>query len=89
VNSTVKGRLIRLAKYIITLFVCVIQILFFVQVMPYGGVYIGILSLLLDLSIYCWVASGAHKAMTPPRARGKASPRQAVNARHLLLDQDL
>lgn len=88
-NPTVKGNLIRLSKFATTLLICVLQVLFFFQIMPYGGLYIGLLSLVLDLSIYCWIASGAHRAMIAPRGRKKAPARQGLNARNLLLDQDL
>lgn len=74
-NPTVKGNLIRLSKLAGALLLCVIQVLFFFQIMPYGGFYIGLLSLVLDLSIYCWVASGAHKSVTAPRSRGKSTAR--------------
>ena len=89
VNPTLKGSLIRLSKVSVALLICVFQTLFFFQVMPYGGFYIGLLSLVLDLSIYCWAASGAHKAITTPRGRLKAPSRQRADARTLLLDQHL
>jgi hypothetical protein len=71
---------------------CFIQVLFFFQIVPYGGFYIGLLSLVLDLSIYCWVASGAHKCLTAPRNRGKSIAQLRTDARHpstLLFDQNL
>lgn len=92
VNPTVKGSLIRLSKVLVALLICVLQILFFFQVMPFGGFYIGLLSLVLDLSIYCWVASGAHKAIAAPHSRLKALTLQRGDARYprtLLLDQHL
>ena len=92
VNPTVKGNLIRLSKLAGALLLCFIQVLFFFQIMPYGGFYIGLLSLVLDLSIYCWVASGAHKSVTAPRNRGKSTARLGRRREHprtLLFEQDL
>ena len=92
VNPTVKGNLIRLSKLQERYCSALLQVLFFFQIMPYGGFYIGLLSLVLDLSIYCWVASGAHKSVTAPRSRDKSTARLGVDAGHprtLLFDQDL
>jgi len=87
VNPTVKGNLIRLSKVAGALLLCFLQVLFFVQIMPYGGFHIGLLSLVLDLSVYCWVACGAHKAITAPRSRSK-TPRPARRSppQNLLFD---
>jgi hypothetical protein len=72
VHPTVKGNLFRLGKGAGTLLACLIQVLFFLQAVPYGGLYIGLLSLVLDLSIYCWVVSGAHKGFKVSPGRRKS-----------------
>jgi hypothetical protein len=89
VNPTVKGSLIRLSKVAGALLLCFIQVLFFVQIMPYGGFYIGLLSLVLDLSVYCWVASEAHTVITAPRGRVKGPRPARRKPQSLLFDQDL
>jgi hypothetical protein len=86
VNPTVKGNLIQLCKLVAVLLLCALQVTFLFEVMPYGGLYIGLLSLVLDLSVYCWLASGAYRALTRPRARRKASAQLGARARNLLPD---
>jgi hypothetical protein len=85
VNPTVKGNLIGLGKRAAALLICIVQVLFFFQVVPYGGLYIGLLSLVLDVSIYCWVVSGACKAMTARPGRGEPA-RKGGDAHNLLLN---
>ena len=85
-NPIVKGSLILLCKRAVALLVCVAQVLFCFQVMPYGGIYIGLLSLLLDVSIYCWVVSGACKAMRVSPGGGKTLAQHGANSRNLLLN---
>lgn len=88
-NPTVKSSLIRLGKAVGTMVICVTQVLFFFQVMPYGGLYIGLLSLVLDLAMYCWIVSGAYKALSAPPRRKKISRPQIGPSRQLLVDQQL
>jgi hypothetical protein len=76
-----KSSLIRLGKIFGTMLLCVVQVLLFFQFMPYGGLYIGLLSLILDLAFYCWLVSGAFKALGEPPKHKKISGGNAKNDR--------
>ena len=56
---------------------------FFYQVMPFGELYIGLLSLVIDLTVYCWLVSGAYKALNQPARRraGVKTPARPKRAR--------
>lgn len=68
IKST-QSTLIQLGKLFATMLICAVQVLLFLQFMPYGGLYIGFLSLILDLALYCWLVSGAYKALSAPPKR--------------------
>jgi hypothetical protein len=68
-----RSSLIQLGKVFGTMLLCVVQVLLLFQFMPYGGLYIGLLSLILDLAFYCWLVSGAYKALGGPPKPKKIS----------------
>ena len=70
-TESTQSSLIHLGKVFATILICALQVLLFLQFMPYGGLYIGLLSLTLDLALYCWLVSGAYKALSAPPKRKK------------------
>ena len=70
-TESTQSSLIHLGKVFATILICALQVLLFLQFMPYGGLYIGLLSLTLDLALYCWLVSGAYKALSAPPERKK------------------
>ena len=68
-TESTQSSLIHLGKVFAAILICALQVLLFLQFMPYGGLYVGLLSLILDLALYCWLVSGAYKALSAPPKR--------------------
>jgi len=81
--SSMQSGIIQISKVFGAIILCTVQVLFFYQVMPFGELYIGLLSLVIDLTVYCWLVSGAYKALNQPARRraGVKTPARPKRAR--------
>jgi hypothetical protein len=79
-TPSTQSSLIHLGKVFATILVCALQVVLFLQFMPYEGLYIGLLSLILDLALYCWLVSGAYKALStaPKRKKNQGFQKQPL-----------